>query len=54
MMMKNDVHVYDDRYGQNAFRENELVILLEKRLEKCSMQQGTYEEQIGINSQYWF
>ena len=49
-MEKNDVLICWQIWP-NAFCENELVILLEKRLEKRPSQQGTSEEQAGINAQ---
>ena len=50
-MEKNDVLICWQIWP-NAFCENELVILLEKRLEKRPTQQGTSEEQAGNNAQY--
>ena len=52
-MEKNDVFICWQIWP-NAFCENELVILLEKRLEKRPTQQGTSEEQAGINPQCQF
>ena len=48
-MEKNDVLICWQIWP-NAFCENELVILLEKRLEKRPTQQGTSEEQASINA----
>ena len=52
-MEKNDVLICWQIWP-NAFCENELVILLEKRLEKRPTQQGTSEEQAGINAHCQF